>query len=56
MQKEIKKNYKKPEINKIIIDNEISLVMMSGIGPGVDPDETINNNTFSFNPFKIIKF
>ncbi len=52
-----KKTYNRPEIDKIKIDNEISLIMMSGIGPGENPDETsINPDNFSFNPFKIIKF
>jgi hypothetical protein len=32
-----KKTYKKPEVKKVTIDNEISMVMMS-FGPGGDPE------------------
>lgn len=32
-----KRAYTKPEVKKITIDNEISMVMMSSFGPGGDP-------------------
>lgn len=35
-----KKTYKKPEVKKVKIDNEISMVMMS-YGPGGDPESSI---------------
>ncbi len=35
-----KKAYKKPEVKKVKIDNEISMVMMS-FGPGGDPESSI---------------
>jgi hypothetical protein len=35
-----KKTYKKPEVKKVTIDNEISMVMMS-FGPGGDPESTM---------------
>ena len=57
METQIKKTYNRPEINKIKIDNEISLIMMSGAGPGGDPEEnSINPDNFNFNPFKLLKF
>lgn len=47
-----KRKYSKPEITVVKIDNQISLVMMSA-NPGGDPDESIQPDHFSFNPFKI---
>lgn len=35
-----KKVYQKPAVNKVTIDNEISMVMMS-FGPGFDPEGSI---------------
>lgn len=40
MQGKKKKAYKKPEVTKVSIDNEISMVMMS-FGPGSDPEGSI---------------
>ena len=50
--KDIKKRkYSKPQIERIKLDNEISMVMMSG--PPVDPEGSIQTEHFSFNPFKM---
>jgi hypothetical protein len=49
-----KRKYSAPEINQIKIDKEISLVMMSA-NPGGDPDESLQQDHFSLNPFKIFK-
>ena len=38
---EMKKKYKKPEVKKVTIDNEISMVMMSAFGPGSDPEASV---------------
>jgi hypothetical protein len=35
-----KKKYTKPEVKKVTIDNEISMVMMS-FGPGGDPESSM---------------
>jgi hypothetical protein len=35
-----KKSYKKPQVKKVTIDNEISLVMAS-FGPGSDPEGSL---------------
>lgn len=35
-----KRQYKKPEVKKVNIDNEISMVMMS-FGPGGDPESSM---------------
>lgn len=35
-----KRTYKKPEVKKVTIDNEISMVMMSAFGPGSDPESS----------------
>jgi hypothetical protein len=40
MKKDKKKAYTKPEVKKVIIDNEISMVMMSPFGPGGDPESS----------------
>jgi hypothetical protein len=50
----IKRKYSAPEITEIKIDKEISLVMMSA-NPGGDPDESVQQDHFNLNPFKIFK-
>ncbi|NTW31220.1 MAG: hypothetical protein HGB12_01070 [Bacteroidetes bacterium] len=45
-----KREYKKPIIEKIKLDNEISMVMMS---PPPDPDGSVDPMHFSVNPFKL---
>ncbi|MCF8461951.1 MAG: hypothetical protein K9G46_14615 [Flavobacteriales bacterium] len=37
----MKKTYSKPQVKKVKIDNEISLVMGSPFGPGGDPEASI---------------
>ncbi len=44
-----KKKYTKPQVKKVKIDTEISMVMMSGYGPGGDPSGSIFK---SMNPLK----
>lgn len=46
------KHYIKPEITRVEIDQEISLIMQSA-NPGGDPDEFFNPGNFIQNPFKI---
>ena len=46
-----KRNYVKPQIDRIILDNDISMVMQST--PPLDPDEMIQPEHFSINPFKL---
>lgn len=36
-----KKTYKKPQIKRTKIDNEISMVMMSPFGPDGDPESSM---------------
>jgi secreted Zn-dependent insulinase-like peptidase len=48
-----KRTYSKPQIERIKLDNEISMVMMS---PPGDPNGSIQPEHFSINPFKIPKF
>jgi hypothetical protein len=36
----MKKKYSRPEVKKVTIDNEISMVMMS-FGPGGDPEASV---------------
>ncbi len=36
-----KKTYTKPQVKKVTIDNEISMVMMSPFGPGGDPEASV---------------
>lgn len=36
-----KKTYQKPEVKKVTIDNEISMVMMSPFGPNGDPESSM---------------
>jgi secreted Zn-dependent insulinase-like peptidase len=45
-----KRTYSKPQIERIKLDNEISMVMMS---PPGDPDGSIQTEHFSINPFKM---
>ncbi|NTW32315.1 MAG: hypothetical protein HGB12_06785 [Bacteroidetes bacterium] len=46
-----KRTYSKPQIERVKIDNEISMVMMSP--PPLDPGGSIDPVHFSFNPFKL---
>ena len=50
----IKRSYSKPQIERIQLDNEISMVMMSA--PPADPDGSLQPDNFSINPFKMMKF
>jgi hypothetical protein len=45
------KRYVKPQVERIILDNEISMVMQSP--PPGDPDGMIQPEHFSINPFKL---
>ena len=47
-----KRTYSSPEISVIKIDNEISIFMTSA-NPMHDPDESIQPDNFSINPFKL---
>jgi hypothetical protein len=47
-----KRNYNRPEITGIKLDNEISMVMASA-NPFNDPDSSIQPD---LNPFKMLKF
>jgi len=47
-----KRKYSSPDIAVIKIDNDISLIMMSA-NPYHDPDGSIQQEHFSFNPFKM---
>lgn len=51
---EIKRSYAKPQIERVKLDNEISMVMMSA--PPADPDGSLQPDNFSINPFKMMKF
>ena len=53
MKSETKKPYFTPEIEKIAIDNEISLALESTVTPPKAPGEAYLNEHFSENPFKI---
>jgi len=59
MKKEIKningpkRTYVEPQIKRIVLDNEISLVMQSD-APG-DPGGSLQPDHFSINPFKLMK-
>jgi hypothetical protein len=46
----VKRKYAKPRLEHVLLDNEISLVMMS---PPVDPDGSIQPFHFANNPFKL---
>lgn len=50
----MKKKYTKPEFHEIKIDLAVSLVMMSGIFPPVEPETTMNTtmNTTEYDPFE----
>ena len=48
-----KRKYQKPEIIKVKIDSEISLVMLSE--PPIEPYGNNLNNNNSMNPYKINK-
>jgi len=47
-----KRGYQKPEVERIQLDNEISLVMMS---PPPDPNGFTLSEQFTLNPFKMLK-
>jgi len=51
--KKQKRNYTKPVIDKIILDNEILIFMASSGTPPGDPETTVNTEHFSINPFKL---
>jgi len=51
--KENKRNYTIPQITRIKLDKEISLVMQSD-APG-DPGGSLQPDHFSINPFKLMK-
>ncbi len=44
-----KRTYAKPQAERIKLDNEVSMVMMS---PPGDKDESMSTDHFSINPFK----
>lgn len=48
-----KRAYQKPMIEKVLLDHEISMVMLSD--PPSDPDGSIQPDHFSMNPFKLPK-
>jgi len=48
--KKQKRDYARPQIERIKLDNEISVFMVSE--PPGDPGESIQPEHFSFNPFK----
>lgn len=43
-----KRPYKKPEVKKVVIDHDISMVMMSSFGPDSDPESSLRK----LNPLK----
>lgn len=47
----IKKKYFMPQINKIILDNQVSLALEST--PPIGPEELVYQSGKSINPFKI---
>lgn len=49
------RRYVKPRLEKVIIDNNISLVMASDPPPN-PPEDSVNPDHFNFNPFKMLKF
>jgi hypothetical protein len=53
--RKIKRKYTPPVITEIKIDNEISLVMMSANPGGDPPEESMQQDHFNLNPFKIFK-
>jgi hypothetical protein len=46
-----RRNYLKPQIERIVLDNNISMVMQS---PPGDPGGMVQPEHFSINPFKLI--
>lgn len=50
----MKKKYSKPQVNRIYIDKQISLVMMTNEGtpPGGPPFGQINETSKTNNPYK----
>ncbi|MFA5781194.1 MAG: hypothetical protein WC868_02875 [Bacteroidales bacterium] len=50
--KKQKRNYAKPQIERIKLDNEISVFMASEPNPPGDPTGSIQPDNFSINPFK----
>ena len=48
-----KRTYVKPRIERIVLDNEISMVMQSDAPP--DPGGSLQPEHFSINPFKLMK-
>jgi len=52
--KDLKKHtYSKPKIERIKLDNEISIFMVSVLPSGDSPNESIQSEHFSENPFKM---
>ena len=51
--KKQKRNYAKPQIDRIKLDNEISIFMASNPTPPPDPTGSIQLEHFSINPFKL---
>ena len=50
IEKKQKRTYVKPQVERIELDNEVSMVMMS---PPIDKDESMtSSDNFSINPFK----
>jgi hypothetical protein len=47
----MKRKYTRPVIRKVTIDKEISMVMMSGFGPGGDPEGSMK----LLNPLKWLR-
>jgi len=54
LDKKQKRNYIKPQIENIKMDNEISIFMTSSPTPPGDP-VALSMDHFSFNPFKLPK-
>ncbi|OQA94579.1 MAG: hypothetical protein BWY22_02433 [Bacteroidetes bacterium ADurb.Bin217] len=50
---EKKRTYAKPEVTKVVIDNQISMVMMTDPEPPLDPGYNIQD--INSNPYKISK-
>lgn len=50
-QNNTKRPYQKPVLERIALDHEISMVMLSD--PPSDPDGSIQPDHFSMNPFKM---
>ena len=48
-----KRFYKQPQVNRVKLDKEISLVMQSDAPP--DPGGSLKPEHFSINPFKLMK-